>query len=210
MRSSITSAAQIGLGLAETGDISAVARIYAEQFPGRVAQRFGNPRAAGEFYGDLFRLARVTWPETFFVARAGRELVGYLILALPGRGLTQGLLREGFLWRCCWRAVSGRYGFFARAAGQALRSLGASQSCSFELPHVYVIAVDSRYTGRGIGTLLLAAARTWCESKFNGMWLFVERENAPAIRLYERIGFTIAQSGRLQHAMVWNFKRGPS
>lgn len=203
--SSVGTVAQIALGLAEPRDIPAAARIYREQFPKRVAQWFGNERAAGEFYTDLFRLARLTWRETFFVARTGDELAGYLILTVPGTGFAQGLLREGFVFRSGWRAVTGRYGFCTRAVGQIVRSLGARPTGFDHLPHVYVVAVDPRFTGQGIGSGLVTMARTWCVGRFAGMWLHVERDNQAAIRLYERIGFTIAQSDSLQHAMIWNF-----
>jgi ribosomal protein S18 acetylase RimI-like enzyme len=189
--------------------MAAAARIYREQFPGRVAQRFGNACAAGEFYTDLFRLTRLTWPETFFVARAGDELAGYLILTAPGASFAKGLLREGFLLRAVCRAATGRYGLCFRAARQVVRSLGAGRGAFDHLPHVYVVAVDSRYRGQGIGSGLLAAARAWCGGRYAGMWLYVERENEGAIRLYKKIGFTIAQSDGLQHAMVWNFGDRP-
>ena len=59
--------------------------------------------------------------------------------------------------------------------------------------HINNLAVRAEYQGRGLGTALLehvlqAGARRGAERAT----LEVRRSNAPALRLYERLGFTVA------------------
>ena len=60
------------------------------------------------------------------------------------------------------------------------------------LGEIYVIAVDPAYHGRGLGTGLTAAGLHWLAEQGTeiGM-LYVESDNAAAVRTYEKLGFSI-------------------
>jgi len=58
--------------------------------------------------------------------------------------------------------------------------------------HVIQLAVDSKFRGKRIGEQLLEHVR--CEARAAGCtrwYLNVKRDNAPALRLYERVGMTV-------------------
>ena len=60
------------------------------------------------------------------------------------------------------------------------------------LGEIYVIAVDPDFQGRGLGRELVLAGLDWLWR--NGIemgMLYVDRDNAPAVRLYESLGFTL-------------------
>ncbi|MEY2458734.1 MAG: mycothiol synthase [Acidimicrobiaceae bacterium] len=59
------------------------------------------------------------------------------------------------------------------------------------LGEIYVVGVDPRFQGRGLGRTLTLLGLDWLHRKRNierGM-LYVDRENAPAIAMYDRLGF---------------------
>jgi mycothiol synthase len=60
------------------------------------------------------------------------------------------------------------------------------------LGEIYVIAVDPDFQGRGLGRQLVLAGLDWLWR--NGIevgMLYVDRDNAPAVRLYESLGFSL-------------------
>lgn len=56
---------------------------------------------------------------------------------------------------------------------------------------IYNIAVDPAYQGQGIGTLLMSNIIHILEKYNASCFLEVRTDNAPAMRLYEKSGFTI-------------------
>ena len=128
---------------------------------------------------------------TFYVAREEGALRGYLALTTPDRSLLRGMTSTFFV-RAAAHSISGRYGF--RALPKMLKELiGFGKSSRVEeilaAPCVYVVAVASHSTGKGIGSSLMKSAMTFCRGRFSAVWLNVEKENGAAIRLYERLGF---------------------
>ena len=61
------------------------------------------------------------------------------------------------------------------------------------LGEIYVIAVDPDFHGAGLGTSITLAALDWLQRERGitvGM-LYVDAANEPAVRLYEKLGFTV-------------------
>ena len=66
------------------------------------------------------------------------------------------------------------------------------------LGEIYVIAVDPDLHGTGLGRAITVAALDWLHGERGitiGM-LYVDAANEPAVRLYERLGFTVHQIDR--------------
>ncbi|MEL7158543.1 MAG: mycothiol synthase, partial [Actinomycetota bacterium] len=76
---------------------------------------------------------------------------------------------------------------------------------STPLGEIYVIGVDPDFHGRGKGGPMTAAGLTWLydQGLTTGM-LYVEANNEPAVRTYERLGFTIVRTDA-----AWLVPTGP-
>ncbi|MEM8924709.1 MAG: GNAT family N-acetyltransferase [Actinomycetota bacterium] len=63
------------------------------------------------------------------------------------------------------------------------------------LGEIFVIGVDPDFHGQGKGAPMTAAGLTWLvEQGLTTGMLYVEADNAPAVRTYERLGFEIVRS----------------
>ncbi|MFN2747298.1 GNAT family N-acetyltransferase [Bacillus sp. z60-18] len=66
-----------------------------------------------------------------------------------------------------------------------------------------VIGIRKAYRGQGIGTHLFLALEKWaCEEKLHRLELTVMSHNQTAVKLYQKIGFSI--EGTRKHAMMVN------
>lgn len=64
-----------------------------------------------------------------------------------------------------------------------------------DVGEIYVIGVDPDATGRGLGTALVVdGLHTIADSGASQAMLWVDADNARALRLYERLGFTIQRT----------------
>ena len=88
-----------------------------------------------------------------------------------------------------------------RIAGFCWTKIHPSPPAAVELGEIYVIGVDPDYHGRGLGVPMTAAGLEWLADQgiSTGM-LYVEADNIPALRTYERLGFTILRTDR---AWTW-------
>ncbi len=69
------------------------------------------------------------------------------------------------------------------------------------LGEIYVIGVDPDFHGRGLGVPMTAAGLAWlADQGLDIGMLYVEADNVPAIRTYERLGFDIVRTDR---AWLW-------
>ena len=86
--------------------------------------------------------------------------------------------------------------FVAEDDGRAIgMAFGVLQRDQADVPHVGGMWVDPAARTGGIGRALTAAVLDWaCEHGFHRIGLWVTEGNAPAITLYERMGF--APTGR--------------
>ena len=57
------------------------------------------------------------------------------------------------------------------------------------IAHIANIATDSRYRGRGFATSIISEILARCFREADHATLYVEAENEPAVRLYQKIGF---------------------
>jgi mycothiol synthase len=74
------------------------------------------------------------------------------------------------------------------------------------LGEIYVIAVDPDFHGRGLGRPLVLAGLDWlADHGLRDAILYVEANNAPAVALYEKLGFTITETRRW-----WSLDLDPS
>jgi mycothiol synthase len=72
------------------------------------------------------------------------------------------------------------------------------------LGEIFVIAVDPDFAGLGLGRALTVAGLRWLHAEraiTTGM-LYVDASNAPAVALYERLGFTLDHLDRAYHRTV--------
>ena len=83
---------------------------------------------------------------------------------------------------CAWRGE--------RLAGFVVASLlRTAHTGECELENM---AVDPSQRRQGIGQLLVASVQAWCgQQRANSVRLEVRADNAPAVRLYERLGFVV-------------------
>ncbi len=76
-------------------------------------------------------------------------------------------------------------------------------------PHVgeiYVIGLDPSVHGQGLGGPMTAAGLDWLAKQgLQEAMLYVEADNEPAIRTYERLGFSVVRSDR-----SWQINFGPT
>ena len=74
------------------------------------------------------------------------------------------------------------------------------------LGEIYIIAVDPDFAGRGLGTALTVAGLRHLHRVGAPMgMLYVDADNTPAVRMYERLGFT---THHIQRAFVGDIPRG--
>ena len=79
---------------------------------------------------------------------------------------------------------------------------------SMRIGEIYVIAVDPRYSGRGLGTKLAVAGLNHLASVgVDAAMLFVDESNQPAITMYQSLGFTVHH---VEHAFIRDVAAAPS
>ncbi len=68
------------------------------------------------------------------------------------------------------------------------------------LGEIFAIGVDPDFHGRGLGVPMTASGLEWLGARGLGVgMLYVESDNVPAIRTYERLGFTTVRVDRAWH-----------
>lgn len=91
--------------------------------------------------------------------------------------------RDGVVAGFCWTKIHPEH----RDSGEVREALG----------EIYVIGVDPDYHGQGLGAPMTAAGLSWLvEQGLTTGMLYVEADNVPAIKTYERLGFSIVRTDR--------------
>lgn len=89
-----------------------------------------------------------------------------------------------------------------RIAGFCWTKIHPSPPAATELGEIYVIGIDPEYHGQGLGVPMTAAGLAWlAEQGIETGMLYVEADNVPAIRTYERLGFVVLRTDR---AWTWS------
>ena len=84
-------------------------------------------------------------------------------------------------------------GLLVADAGEELRGFHWTKQHSAELGEVYVVAIDPAAQGQGLGRVLtLSGLRHLHGLGVGEVLLYVESDNAPAVHVYEGLGFTHA------------------
>lgn len=188
--------------LAAESDLEGVARIFMAAFPDSLSHYFRQPPTPW-VVAEPFRLCLASEPAAFFVAATPEgEPAGYLFAPAQTSRLTKVALLRGFALRWLWRWVSGQYGIgLAPVRALALNKLDFLASA--RAPKVQAearilsIAVHPAYQGQGIATALcrLGLARL-DQIGASPVRLEVRPDNAPAMALYQGLGFQTVGSTR--------------
>lgn len=178
---------------ANRDDSEAVAAILVEAFPTLYRMAFGTASVEKnvEVMDALFQAGHLSLDQTR-VCEGEAGIVGIAILH-TGYSIGRGSAREyGRLLR---RHLS------PMAAGRAWwGGLSANVSLNQRIPHapdlayIEALAVKQTERGRGVGALLIEDAFAWAQRHQRPrVALHVLHSNAPARRLYERMGFRLWQ-----------------
>lgn len=86
--------------------------------------------------------------------------------------------------------------FVAAIGDQVVGSVSFGERAEFPgLLHLFALAVEQRFQGQGIGTMLIRAVELEAQRRgLDGVYLGVANDNLHARRLYERLGY--AEEGR--------------
>ncbi|MGI9613091.1 MAG: mycothiol synthase [Acidimicrobiales bacterium] len=91
-----------------------------------------------------------------------------------------------------------------RLAGFCWTKIHPSPPSITELGEIYVIGVDPDFHGQGLGVPMTAAGLAWLTDQgIDVGMLYVEADNVPAIKTYERLGFSVLRTDR---AWLWSPK----
>ncbi len=93
-----------------------------------------------------------------------------------------------------------------KAVGDDGRIIGAIRAdVSGDSAEITRLMVDDGYTGRGVGAALLAALETALPADVRTIELFTGERNVGAIRLYERVGYTVTRTEEFEPGVVFVF-----
>ncbi len=70
--------------------------------------------------------------------------------------------------------------------------------------HVIEISLLSNSRGRGLGTALLQMLQQQARHHQQQVSLNVDKRNHQAAQLYQRLGFSITETGATHHTMIWS------
>jgi ribosomal-protein-alanine N-acetyltransferase len=185
----------VGIRPVESSDIAAIASIFISAFPESIEHYYRGKPAPAKPFRDIYSFLAAAEHSNFLVYEESGEVLGYIVVP-RNMGLVwikSILTGHLILWAFNW--VSGQYGlslprvitilgnklvFAAHSLGQFAR--GHAQVLS--------VAVAPKAQGRGVGRKLVQAGLDLLRSQgVSRVKLEVRPENAPARRIYSRLGF---------------------
>jgi mycothiol synthase len=186
--------------LADVGDAALVAWLHGDH-PGarRLATRHGFDRVR-----ELWVMRRPLWePLPELVAPDGVTLRGFRpgdeneLLRVNSRAFVghpeQGAMDAANLAERMAEPWFDPAGLIVAVADERMLGFHWTKEHSRSLGEVYVVAIDPEAQGRGLGrALTLAGLRHLASRGLDEVLLYVESDNAPAIAVYSRLGFTHA------------------
>jgi ribosomal protein S18 acetylase RimI-like enzyme len=180
---------QVEIRTAQQEDAAALARLYVEAFGSKLRWAFGRyvdamPAVVQELLiSDQMRLSET------LVAEVEGQVTGMAVLRRDHTHRPR--------WLAIWRSVRRHVRGWRVITAAFMMTAMCSNLCTSTRSYLESLAVDARYRGRGIGTLLLE--RCVEESRRAGkreISLHVVDTNPRAKRLYERMGFRTVQVER--------------
>ena len=177
-------------------DLPGVGEVFLTAFPESVQHYVGHPIPPAVF-ADIFAICLDAEPEAFFVASVGGRIAGYNFAPSAFSRLVRTAIWRGHLARIAWCWLLRRYGFglhpvfvAARNWLSLLRDAAEEQFASDA--RIFSIAVHPDFQGLGIGNGLMRAGLGYLASRgVQRVRLEVRPQNAPAVHLYEKYGFTM-------------------
>jgi ribosomal protein S18 acetylase RimI-like enzyme len=186
---------QVSVERAVPGDIPAIAAVFTTSFQESVLHHCGRlpkPRAMQ----DVFTLVYEAEPQAALVARTEQgQVAGYCFAPtlLPQLWIRAVFGGHIVLW--AWRWLTGQYGFGLHPVKIIVMNKLAFLSSSMKPAksanaRILSIAVSESCRGQGVASRLMEAAiRYFQDQKVTRVRLEVRPDNAPAIKVYEKLGF---------------------
>ncbi len=175
-------------------DIRHIALVYRRSFPDSVRQIFG-PMPSQRAFADVFRFLLDELPGYFLVDEEDGKIAGYVVAPPDSSRLVRDAFLRGYVFVWAWRWLTGKYRFGFRSIRMLLSDklalLGSEDNAREKSDsRILSIAVHPDYQGKGLGTRLsVAALERLREAGVKDVMLDVRDYNAPAIHLYEKLGF---------------------
>lgn len=187
---------QVSYRNAIPSDLKEVAEIFLATFPESVLHYVGFiPKPKILF--DIFEICLKLEPDSFFVAIADSQVVGYVFAPKDFPRMIRQFVWKGHLLKIGWRWLTGQYGIGFKPLLVAARNWIAiwRETHKRELQanaRILSVAVSPDFQGRGIGTELLKIALEHLQSVgATSVRLEVRPNNPAAIHIYEKFGFEI-------------------
>lgn len=180
---------------ARPDDLPGMAAVFLAAFPESVRHYVGHviPTRVME---DLFAVALDVEPDAAFVAERDGRIAGYILAPARLSAIISGARRR--LGAFAWRWLTGRYGIGLRPVGVALRNAVAFLHDARPADNlasdarILSVAVHPDAQGHGIGGELLRLGLRYLISRGEKrVRLEVRPGNAPAVHLYQKLGFSI-------------------
>lgn len=177
------SSAAIELRQAQESDAESLARLWATVFPDKFGPVLG--QNAERVLCDWFRLSRRHLPTTTLAEIEGR-LAGFIVLETAGAPAPD----DG---RWLWHALQLHYGLLGALRGLLLMWLIDQQHRPGPAEvYIEMLGVDPAHQGQGLAHRLLCHAEAVAQQQqARQLSLSVVIDNAPALHLYHKLGFSI-------------------
>ena len=182
---------------AELSDIPVIAALFTESFKDSVLHHCGGRLPAPQAMQDVFTLVYEAEPSATLLARNIQgQYIGYCFAPTKLSGLWFRALWGGHLLKWTWRWLTGQYGFGLHPVKVIVMNKVAFLHSSIAPAktanaRILSIAVAPEARGQGVASQLIGSAIDYFKTQgVTRVRLEVRPDNAAAIRVYEKWGFT--------------------